>query len=104
MAISQVEGPLPRGESFVPFARLDVDHVRHQLAGVAAEQDVRQRAVAPEEPGQVEPHEQADERVEQPVAEVRDREALAGEQVAVRQRVVEVAGDEQAVALVARGR
>ena len=68
-------------------------------AGVAAEQRVRQRAVAPEEAGQVEPHEQADEGVEQAVAEVRDRQPAPRQQRAVRQRVVEVAGDQQAVAV-----
>ena len=64
---------------------------------VAAEQRVRQRAVAPEEAGQVKAHEQPDEGVEESLAEVGDAQSTARQQRSVRQRVVEVAGDEQAV-------
>ena len=93
----EVHLPLAVGERRVALRRLDVDDERRQRTGVAAEQRVRQRAVAPEEPGQVEADEQPDEGVEEALAEIRDAQAAARQQRAVRQRVVEVAGDEQAV-------
>ena len=99
VAMSRSIWRCPSVSALVALARLDVDDVRLQRAGVAAEQGVRQRAVAPEEAGQVEPHEQADEGVEEAVAEVRDRQPAPRQQRAVRQRVVEVAGDQQAVAV-----
>jgi hypothetical protein len=40
------------GELLVQLGRLRVDEVRGELAGVATEERVRERAVAPEEPGQ----------------------------------------------------
>ena len=45
----------------------------------------------------MQPHEQADQRIQQPIAEVRDGQAAARQQGAVRERVVEVARDEQPV-------
>ena len=46
----------------------------------------------------MQPHEQADQRVQQSIAEVRDGQSAARQQAAVRQRVVEVARDEEPVA------
>src|SRR5512132_1991789 len=57
-------------ERGVELAGLGVDEVRGERSGVAAEERVREGAVAPEEAGQVEPHEQLRARVEEPVAEV----------------------------------
>ena len=95
----EVHLALAIGERRVPLRRLDVDDERRQRTGVAAEQRVRQRAVAPEEPGQVKAYEQPDEGVEEALAEIGDAQPATRQQRAVRQRVVEVAGDEQAVPL-----
>ncbi len=73
----QVNRPLAVAESVVPLGRLDVDDVRRDLAGITAKQRVRQRAVTPEEPGEVEPHQQPDQRIEQALAEVRDVQTRA---------------------------
>ena len=73
----EVERPLAVGEAIVPLGRLDVDDVRQQRSGIAPEQRVRQGAVAPEEPGEVQADEQPDHPVEQPLAEVRDLQAAA---------------------------
>ena len=54
----------PAAERLVQLAGLGVDEVRRELAGAAPEQHVGQRHVAPEEPGQVQPDEQHDQRVE----------------------------------------
>ena len=94
----QVELALPGRQLLVPFGGLDVDDVRLERTCVAAEQGVRQRAVAPVEPGQVDPDQQHDERVEHPVAEIGDLEPATHQQRAIRQRVVEVAGDDDALA------
>jgi hypothetical protein len=63
----QVVVPLPGGQLRVLLAGLRVDQVGLQRAGVVPEQRVGQRAVAPEEPGQVQPDQQLDQRVQQPV-------------------------------------
>ena len=55
------------GQLRVLLAGLRVDQVRLQRARVVPEQRVGQRAVTPEEPGQVQPDQQLDQRVEQPV-------------------------------------
>ena len=68
----QVELPLPVRQGRVALAGLHVDDVRDQRTRVAAEQRVRQRAVAPVEPGEVQSHQQPGQRVEQPLAEVGD--------------------------------
>ena len=54
----QVVPPLAVREARVQLAGLGVDEVRGQRAGVAAEERVRERAVAPEEAAQVEADEQ----------------------------------------------
>ena len=81
------------------LAGLGVDEVGGERARVAAEERVRERAVAPEEPAEVEAHEQLGARVEQPPAQVGD--AAAREQRAVRQREVEVPRDQDGLELVA---
>ena len=50
--------PLAVGQPLVQLARLGVDEVRGERAGVAPEERVRERAVAPEEAGEVQPDEQ----------------------------------------------
>jgi hypothetical protein len=79
----------------VLLAGLGVDQVRLQGAGVGPEQGVGQRAVAPEEPGQVQPGQQLDQRVDEPVGG--RAAARVGEQRAVGGGVVQVAGDQDGV-------
>ena len=81
------------------LARLGVDEVRRQRAGVAAEERVRERAVAPEEAAQMQAREQLDEPVQEVRAQVGD--AAAGEERAVGERVLEVARDQHGVQVVA---
>jgi hypothetical protein len=87
--------PLAVGQRRVQLGRLGVDQVGGQRARVEAEQRVRQRAVAPEEPGQVQAHEQLDQGVDQLVGRV--HAAGRAEQRPVGGRVVEVAGDQGGV-------
>jgi hypothetical protein len=96
----EVELALPVGELRVPLAGLDVDDVRRQLAGVAPEQRVRQRAVAPVEAGQMETYQEPDQGVEQAFAQVGDGQAAPGQERTVGERVVEVPRDEHAVVAV----
>ena len=91
----EVVAALPVGEARVQLARLGVDEVGGERARVAAEERVRERAVAPEEAAEVEPDEQLGAGVEQAPAQVGD--AAAGEERAERERVVEVAGDQDRV-------
>ncbi len=86
-------------ERAVQLACLGVDEVCRERAGVAPEERVRERAVAPEEPAQVQAREQLDERVQEVRAQVGD--AGAREQSAVGQGVVEVPGDQDRVEIVA---
>src|SRR5690606_21876653 len=81
----QVVRALPRGQLVVQLASLGVDEVRGERSSVAAEQRVRQRAVAPEEPREVEADQERRERVDQP--DDRLRTQRAGEHRAVGQRV-----------------
>ena len=60
----QVVLPLAVREGLVQLARLRVHEVRRERAGVAAEERVRERAVPPEEPREVEAHEQLRSGVE----------------------------------------
>ncbi len=84
------------------LAGLRVDEVRRQRAGVAAEERVRERAVAPEEAAQVQARQQLDEPVQQVRAQVGNRRA--GEERAVGERVLEVARDQHRVEVVAAAR
>ncbi len=84
------------------LARLGVDEIGGERAGVAPEERVRERAVAPEEAAQVQAGEQLDERVQQLRAQVGN--AARGEQRAVRERELEVARDQHRVEVVSRVR
>jgi hypothetical protein len=89
----------------MPFARLRVDEVRGERARVAAEERVRERAVAPEEAGEVQPDQQLAERVEQARAQIGDPVAcVPREERAVRKREVEMAGDEDVLEVLAARR
>ncbi len=83
------------------LAGFGVDRIGLQLAGVAAKERIGERAIAPIEPGQVQAHEQAGHRVEQPLAVA--LEALVHEERAVGQGAVEVARDEHAVVFACAG-
>ena len=77
--------------------RLGVDEVGGKRARVPPEERVRERAVAPEEPGEVQAGEQVRERVEQLVAQVGHAGAGAAEEHPVGERELEVARDQHAV-------
>ena len=85
----------------VELAGLGVDEVGGEGAGVAAEEGVRERHVAPEEADDVQAHEQHGERVDEPGRGV-GPQALR-EQRAVGQRELQVAGDEHDVERLAVG-
>ena len=94
----QVVRALPGAQLRVQLARLGIDEVGRERAGVAPEERVRERAVAPEEAREVDAHEQLGERVEQAVAQIGD--ARPAEQAAIRQREVEVPRDQHGLGLV----
>ncbi len=87
--------PLAIGQLVVQLTGLGVDQVRGEGAGVASEQRVGQRHVAPEETDQVQPSQQHDHGVDQPVDRV--LAYAAAEQRAVGQRELQVAGDQDRV-------
>ena len=95
----EVVAALPVGEVRMQLARLGVDEVRRERAGVAAEERVRERAVAPEEPAEVKADEELGARVEQPPAQI--GHAATCEEGPERERVVEVAGDQDRVEVAA---
>jgi hypothetical protein len=95
----QIVGALPVGETLVQLARLRVDEVGGERAGVAAEERVRQRAVAPEEAGEVQPDEQLGERGAN--RGLGSGQRLAAEDQPVRKRELEVARDEDVRQVVA---
>ena len=95
----EVVGSLAVGELRVQLAGLRVDEVGGERAGVAAEERVRERAVAPEEAAEMEAREELGERVQGVRAEIGDRRA--GEERAVGQRVLEVPRDQDRVEVVA---
>jgi hypothetical protein len=74
------------------LARLRVDEIRGQLPCIAAEEGIRERAVAPEEAGQVQPDEQLSEGVEEALELV--GEWPPREREPVREREVQVARDQ----------
>ena len=76
------------------LAGLGVDEVSGERTGVAAEERVRERAVAPEEAAQVEPDEQLGARVEEAPPQVGD--APTREERPEGERVVEVPRDQRA--------
>ena len=89
------------GDRGVALAGLRIDQVRHQGAGISPEQDVVERAVAPEEAVEVQTGEQDHAGVHQPRPQVEP--VRVAEQVAVREGEVEVAGDEHRSQLAAIG-
>ena len=91
----------PLESCVVQLAGLGVDQVGGERARVAPEQRVGQRAVAPEEADQVQPDEQHGQRVEQPCDRV--RADVRGEQRPVRQRELQVPGDQDRVERLAVG-
>src|SRR5918996_445745 len=86
-------------ERRVQLARLGVDEVGREVARVAAKERVREGAVAPEETAEVQAHEQSGERVQERAE--RCREEPPPKDDAVRERVVEVARDEDGGKLLA---
>ena len=80
-------------------AGLGVDEVGGEGAGVPPEQGVGQRAVAPGEAGEVQPHDQHRERVDEPGRRVGTQRG--GEQRAVGQRELQVPRDERGLERVA---
>ena len=98
----EVVRALTGGEAaLVQLAGLGVDEVRGEGAGVAAEEGVRQRHVAPEEADVVQAHEQHRERVDQAVGGVGPQHLR--EQRAVGERELQVRGDERRGERLARG-
>ena len=78
---------------------LSVDQVRGQGSGVPPEEGVRERAVAPEEAGQMQPDEQLHQCVEQPGVQVAD--AAHGEERPVGEAELQVPGDQDGPQLIA---
>ena len=101
-AISQVVGALTVREGRVELAGLGVDEVGGERARVAAEEDVRERGIAPEEAGEVDSDEQLGAGVEERVAQLGD--VAVREERSEGQRVVEVARDQNGVEVGARAR
>ena len=84
---------LPVGQRGVQAGGLGVHHGHLDRAGVVAVEDVGQRAVAPVAAEQVELHQEAGQGVEHLVAPL--PEAPAGEQLPVREGVLDVGGDQR---------
>ena len=82
-----------REAALVQLAGLGVDEVGGERAGIAAEERVRQRHVAPEEADVVQAHEQHGERVDEAGRGVGPQHLR--EQRAVGERELEVRGDER---------
>ena len=95
----EVVRTLAVAERLVQLAGLGVHEVRRELTGAATEQHVGQRHVSPEEAGQVQPHHEHDERVED-LGQAAVRQAVA-EQRPVGQRVLQVAGHQRRLDLLA---
>ena len=74
------------------IAGLSVHQERGERVGVAQEQDVRQRDIAPVETGEVQTHHQHGQGVDQTFGRVRTQ--VAGEQGTVRQRELQMPGDQ----------
>lgn len=79
-------------KSEMAFARLGIYEVGNQAPRIPAEQGVAERAVSPEEAGEVDTHQKHGERIDQPV--VHCLATRSGEQVQVGKREREVACDE----------
>ena len=93
--------PLPVGQLRMLLAGLRVDQVRLQRARVVPEQGVGQRAVAPEKARQVQPDQQLDQRVEQPVGRL--QAPGVGEDGPVGGRIAEEPGNQDRVLVAVSG-
>ncbi len=96
----EVEGALAVTEFFVVLPGLHVDDICRECSGISAEQSVRQGAVPPEEPGEVQANQQARHCIEHPLAEVRNRQPATGQQRAIGDGIVQVTSDEHAIDMV----
>ncbi len=92
--------PLPGAQLRVQITGLGVHEIRGVRARVPPEEGVGQRAVAPREPRQMQPHQQHGQRVHQPVHRRRTHGGL--EHRAVRHRTAEVPGDQHRLQRIAR--
>ena len=96
-AVGSALGPLTIGQHRVTFGGFDVDDVCLQRPRIAAKQSVRQRAVAPKEPSQMDPYEEYHKCIEHSVTEVRNLQPAPHQQRPIGERVVEVASDDHPV-------
>ena len=87
------------GEAVVDLAGLGIDEIGRERPCVATEQRVGQRAVTPGETGEVQPHDEDRERVDQPVGRVGTQRR--GEQCAIGQGELQVAGHDRGGQLLA---
>ena len=98
----EVVRALAGGEpALVELAGLGIDEVRGEGAGVAAEQGVRQRDVAPEEAHIVQPDEQHGERIDEAIGRVGSQHLR--EECAIGERELQVRGHERGGKRLARG-
>ncbi len=95
----EIVGALADRERSVQLAGLRVDEIRRESAGVAPEERIRERAVAPEEAAEMQAREQLGKRVQQVRTQVGN--AAAREENAIRQRVVEMTRDQRCVEVAA---
>ena len=102
LGVGEVVASLAATELRLQFAGLGVDEIGGERASVAPEQRVGQRAVSPEEPNQVQPHQQDHEGVDQPVDCVAAHHP--GEEGPVRQRVMQMPSDQYRVERLTVGR
>ena len=91
----QVVQSLAGRELRLQLAGLRVDEIGGERARVTPEERVRERAVAPEEAGEMQADEQLGERADERRAQARDR--AAGEQRSVGKREVQMPGDQDRV-------
>ena len=96
-----VVGALAARQRLVQLAGLGVDQVGRERPGIAQEERVGQRAVVPREPEQVQPDDEQDQRVEQPLPRVGAERGL--DQRPVGQRERQVAGDQRGRQVLAVG-
>ena len=91
----QVVLALTVGQPVMKLAGLSVDQVGRERSGVAPEQGVGQRYVTPQEADQMQPRQQHDHGVDQPVDGVLPYAAV--EQGPIRQRELQMPGDQNRV-------
>ena len=83
---------LPLGQTHMQVAGLGIHQERGERVSIAQEQNVRQRDVTPVETGEVQTHHQHSQGVDQPFGRIRAQ--VAGEQGAIRQRELQMPGDQ----------